>query len=170
MMSEINPSIRSTSISPAAETAPFDAQGALQQLTLLRQSIPEFVLPGTKPWNGIRRKGAFPNEYVETICNAVGNSTDLQAATHFDVVKARAVLTRSTELGELLAEVKVLEEGLRYTIALMRSEVVEACDLVYATARGVVRADKSLATHIGAIKHASRRKGGSKKPPAVAVS
>jgi hypothetical protein len=156
-----------TNITPAAEAAPFDAQGSLQQLTLLRQSIPDFALPGTKPWTGIRRKSAYPNEYVETICAAVGNSADLQAATHFDVVRARTVLTRSTELGELLAEALVLEQGLRYTIARMRAEVVDACDLVYATAQGVVRADKSLATHLGAIKHASRRKGGNKKPPVV---
>jgi hypothetical protein len=149
---------------PAAEAAPFDAQAARQQIALLIQSIPEFASPGRKPEKGIFRKGAFPNEYIETICAAVDKSTDLQAVTHFDVVRARAVLTRTTDLNGLLADAQVLEQGLRYTIARMRSEIVDACDLVYATAQGVVRADKSLSPHLGAIKHASRRKGGNKKP------
>lgn len=163
-MSDDNSSTGSTT--QAAEAAAFDVQGMRQQLTLLMQSIPDFESPGKKPGSSIYRKGAFPNAYIETICAAVEKSPDLQAATHFDVVRARDVVARTTQLNALHADAQVLEQGLRYTIARMRAEIVDACDLVYATAQGVVRADKTLVPHLGAIKHASRRRGRGKKLPA----
>ncbi len=94
------------------------------------------------------------------------------AAAHIDSAVLRNGVSLSDGIQALINEALNFADGLRFTDAKLRASLVDTCDQVYALAPGVARTNKSLTPHIDAMRHASRRKGGRKKPgtPPVATA
>ena len=151
-----------------SSTSTFNAASAIALIQQIEASVPGFENADRKVWIAIRRKGGYPNEYADAAADIVEASPELQSATHFDVVVARGTIATSTQIRTLIKEVEGFLDGLRFTDARLRASLVDGCDQVNALAPGVARKDKSLEPHIGALRHASRRKGGRKKEPAPA--
>jgi hypothetical protein len=150
---------------PRASAAPtaFDPAAAIDQLHQVMALVPGFEVADRKVWRRIGRKSAFPNEYVEAAADIADASVELRAAAHFDAPAARGGVKLSNDLQPLIKEAENFLEGLRFTDAKLRASLVDACDQLYSLAPGVARKDKSLAPHITAMRHASRRRGGRKK-------
>jgi hypothetical protein len=154
----------------ATSTPPFDAAAAIAQLHQLISLIPGFEPPDKKVWQKIGRKGAFPNEYVESAANIVDASPQVSSAVSVDATTLRNGVALSNGIQALINEALNFADGLRFTDAKLRATLVDACDQVYALSPGVARTNRSLTPHIEAMRHASRRKGGRKKavtPPAT---
>src|SRR5260221_9332120 len=167
-----NPSIpvNSSTSTPALSSTPFDAATAIGQLQQLIALVPGFEPPDPKVWRKIGRKGAFPNEYVESAANIVDASPEVFTAAHIDPAVLRNGVNLSNGIQALINEAMNFADGLRFTDAKLRASLVDACDQVYALSPGVARTNRSLTPHIEAMRHASRRKGGRKKavtPPAT---
>jgi hypothetical protein len=142
---------------------PFDVATAIAQLHAVIALVPGFEPPDKKVWQKIGRKGAFPNEYMESAANIVDASPEVASATHIDPAVLRNGVRLSNGIQALINEALNFADGLRFTDAKLRSSLVAACDQVYALSPGVARMDRSLTPHIEAMRHASRRKGGRKK-------
>ena len=156
-----------------SSTQTFNAAPAIALVRQIETAVPGFENADRKVWMAIRRKGGYPNEYVDAAADMVEASPEIQSATHFDAAGARNAIALSTQFRALIKEVEGLLDGLRFTDAKLRASLVDGCDQVNALAPGVARRDKSIEPHIGALRHASRRKGGRKKestPSAPAVS
>ena len=74
---------------PAPSTTPFDSAAAIAQLHQLIALVPGFAPPDPKIWRTIGRKGAFPNEYLESAANIVDASPEVLGATHIDAAVLR---------------------------------------------------------------------------------
>lgn len=156
---------------PVPSTPTFDSAAAIAQLHQLIALVPGFEPPDPKLWQKIGRKGAFPNEYVQSAANIVDASPGISVATNIDASVLRNGVSLSDGIQALINEALNFADGLRFTDAKLRASLVDASDQVYSLAPGVARTNKSLTPHIDAMKHASRRRGGKKKavtPPATA--
>jgi hypothetical protein len=149
--------------SSTATEAAFDAAAAIGQLEQIITSVPGFEPPDRKFWRTINRKSGYPNEYIEATADIVDASEELREAAHFSTPAARSGVKLSNDLQALIKEAENFTEGLRFTDAKLRASLADACDQVYVLAPGVARTDRSLAPHIAAMRHTSRRKGGRKK-------
>ncbi len=148
---------------PTSSPSGFIAAPAITLIEQIEASVPGFQLADRRVWISIRRKGAYPNEYVDAAADMVEASPELLAATHFNSVGARTAVTLSTEIRALIKKGESFLDGLRFTDAKLRASLVDGCDQVNALAPGLARKDKALDPHIDALRHASRRKGGRKK-------
>ena len=152
---------------------PFDVATAIAQLHAVIALVPGFEPPDKKVWQKIGRKGAFPNEYMESAANIVDASPEVAGAVHIDPATLRNGVSLSNGIQALINEALNFADGLRFTDAKLRASLVDVCDQVYGLSPMVARTDRSLTPHIEAMRHASRRKGGRKKavtPPATTVA
>jgi hypothetical protein len=164
--------------SPSSSAVPspipsFDVATAIAQLHQVIALVPGFEPPDKKVWQKIGRKGAFPNEYMESAANIVDASPEVAGAVHIDPAVLRNGVSLSNGIQALINEALNFAEGLRFTDAKLRASLVDVCDQVYGLSPMVARTDRSLTPHIEAMRHASRRKGGRKKavtPPVTAAA
>ena len=165
-MSTRENAVLSTTISPPNAHV-LEAQMRVEEIRLMRQTIPNFVTPETKDdHRRLISAASVPAEFVELIASAITNSSAL-VREDTSPAEMRDHLAYADAYIPVVEELEALTQFLRFSISAARHKAGIAALTTYALAQRLAKRKETahLAPHVAAMRRALGRV---KKAKAVA--
>ena len=154
------------SIAPAVEAPATSyheaAQSFVDELRLLQQKIPHFVIPTVKGGRrSFARAASLPPEFVELASVARANQPTLSRGTETSPAESRDLMAYADAYEPVAAELEAIAKYVRFSTTAARHKAGYEALTTYATARRLVRRPEhaGLAPHVAALRQAFRKRG-----------
>jgi len=149
------------------------AQALVQQARVMRQQVPNLVIPLKGDGRRLAGLASVPPEFVELTAVAVTNSAPLVSGGGTNPAKARDLMSYADAFSPVADELEALASFVRHSVTAAKNEVGSDALVTYALAKALAKrpATADLVPHVDDMSRALGRKRkakSSKSKPAPA--